>query len=135
MKTIFSALYRIICHFAIAFSGIILFFWSFMRESGYINYDRISVFFTFAVIFGVSSLIFSLPKLPEMLKTALHFVVNTIGFLSTFVSVEGVTQAQAFIIGAFFVLIYVVISAVIAFGKKLLNRKAKEDVRVETTEQ
>ncbi len=129
MKTFLSVIYKMICHFSIAFSGIILFFWSFMRESGYINYDRLSVFAIFALIFGISSVIFAIPKLPDVLKIALHFIVNTIGFLSTFVSVDGVTQAQAFISGAFFVIVYIVVFALSLLLKKLAckSKSVKED--------
>ncbi len=128
MKTILSALYRAICHFALAFSGIILFFWAFMRTSGYINYDRLSIFATFALIFGISSFIFSIPKLSILLKTAIHFVINTIGFLSTFVAIDGVTQARAFIVGVTFVIIYFAIYFISILLKKLANPKKKADV-------
>lgn len=129
MKTILSALWRAICHFSIAFSSIILFFWKFMLDNSLIGLkpESIAVFATFALIFGISSFVFSIPKLPDMLKTAIHFVINTIGFLSTFVAVDGVTQARAFIAGALFVVIYVVIFALSLVIKKLANRNAKEE--------
>lgn len=89
--------------------------------------ESISVFATFALIFGISSFVFSIPKLPEILKTAIHFVINTIGFLSTFVAVDGVTQARAFIAGALFVVIYLVVFLLSLVFKKLVNGKAKEE--------
>ena len=129
MKTVFSALWRAVCHFSLAFSGIILFFWRFMLDNSLIGLkpESISVFATFALIFGVSSLVFSIPKLPEILKTAIHFIVNTIGFLSTFVAVDGVTQARAFIAGALFVIVYIVIFVLSLVIKRLVNGKAKEE--------
>ncbi|MBR6633028.1 MAG: hypothetical protein IKL05_01860 [Clostridia bacterium] len=129
MKTVLSALWRAICHFSLAFSGIILFFWRFMLDNSLIGLkpESISVFATFALIFGISSFVFSIPKLTDILKTAIHFVINTIGFLSTFVAVDGVTQARAFIAGALFVVIYLVVFLLSLVFKKLANGKAKEE--------
>lgn len=130
MKKILNALYTALCHFSLAFSGIVLFFWSFMKEAQYLDYDRILIFFRFAIIFGVSSLIFAIPKVPYVVKTAIHFVVNTIGFMVTFVTATGISQMRAFVVGALFVVVYVIVFAVtrfFVFVEKKLDKKANEE--------
>ncbi|MBE6700508.1 MAG: hypothetical protein E7582_01270 [Ruminococcaceae bacterium] len=126
MKIISSTLYRIICHFSMAFSGMLLFIWSLMKDTSYIDYSKLTTIFTFAVIFGVSSVVFSIPKVPQIVKIAFHFIINTIGFLSTFATVDGVTQMRAFVIGALFVVIYAVITAFVFLIKKLINKSIKK---------
>lgn len=122
MKTVMSTLYRAICHFSIAYSGIILYFSSLMTKTGYIDYDKLTVFLRFSIIFGISSLIFSVPNIPKILKKVLHFIINTIAFMTTFVAVEWATQAQAFVMTAFFAIIYVVISLIALLCRKLAER-------------
>lgn len=118
-----------VCHFSLAFSGIILFFWTLMKETSYINYDKISVFFRFSVIFGVSSLIFSIPNIPSFIKTVLHLILNTAAFVFTFGAIDGTTEARAFVAGAFFVQIYIIVALVLFFLKKLSSslNKIKEE--------
>ncbi len=138
MKTILSVLYRIICHFSIVFSAIVLFFGKFMSDNQLIGLkpESISVFALFSLIFGLSSLVFMIPKLPTALKTVLHFVINMVGFVSTFITMDGVTQSEAFISAALFVIVYAVVSLLAFLLKKLANRtkEEKEDVRAETAE-
>ncbi len=138
MKTLLSVLYRIICHFSIVFSAIVLFFGKFMSDNQLIGLkpESISVFALFSLIFGLSSLVFVIPKLPAALKKVLHFVINMVGFFSTFITMEGVTQSEAFISAALFVIIYAVVTLLSFLLKKLAGRvKAeKEDVQSETAE-
>lgn len=133
INLIFTAIRRLVCHFSFAFSGIILFFWTLMKETSYINYDKISVFFWFSVIFGVTSLIFSIPKIPTFIKTVLHLILNTAAFVFTFGAVDGTTEARAFVAGAFFVLLYVIIALAIFLLKKLSQRLSEK--KEETTEE
>ena len=135
MKTVFLTIYRMICHFSMAFSGILLFFWSFMGKTAYIDYERIGLFFDFALIFGISSIVFSLKKLPDIVKIAIHFVANTIGFIVTIMSVAA-SETQAFVVGVVFVLVYIAITSIAYFVKvylkklelKASEREKKEDV-------
>ena len=131
MKKILNALYMVLCHFALAFSGIVLFFWFFMNEAQYIDYEKILVFFRFALIFGITALIFAIPKIPYIVKTALHFVVNTIGFIVTFISATEISQMRAFVVGVFFVVAYVIVFSITRFfvwlGKKLDNKEEKAE--------
>ncbi len=129
INLIFTAIKRLVCHFSLAFSGIILFFWTLMKETSYINYDKISVFFWFSVIFGATSLVFSIPEIPSFIKTVIHLILNTAAFVFTFGSIDGTTEARAFVAGAFFVLLYVIIALVLSLLKKLsenLNSKKEE---------
>lgn len=127
MKKILDALYMAICHFSLAFSGVVLFFWSFMKEAQYLDYDKISIFFRFALIFGVTAFFFAIPKIPYMVKVALHFVVNTVGFIITFISATGISQMRAFVVGALFILAYVVVFAIVK-GLGALAKRLTKDV-------
>ncbi len=137
MKKLFSfllpALYKMLCHFSIAFSGIMLTFWSFMRESSYINYERIEIFAVFALIFGISSIIFAIPKLPVALKALLHFVVGITAFLSTFVSDGEASTNQMFILAVVFTAVYAVIFGLSVLLKALSRSKneASEEAEIE----
>ena len=127
MKKILNVLYTVLCHFALSFSGIILFFWSFMKEAQYIDYEKILVFFHFALIFGVASVIFAIPKIPYIVKLSLHFVINTIAFVATFATATGISQMRAFVVGALFVIIYVIVFAVVK-GLQALAKKLTKNV-------
>ena len=127
MKKILNVLYTVLCHFALSFSGIILFFWSFMKEAQYIDYEKILVFFRFALIFGVASVIFAIPKIPYIVRLALHFVINTIAFVATFATATGISQMRAFVVGALFVIIYVIVFAVVK-GLQALAKKLTKNV-------
>ena len=62
-----------------------------------------------------------------MVKVALHFVVNTVGFIITFVSATGISQMRAFVVGALFILAYVVIFAIVK-GLGALAKGLTKDV-------
>ena len=117
MKKVLSILYTALCHFALAFSGIIIFFWlCFPTQTSYIDHSNLTVFCIFAVVFGVSSALFALPKkFPYALKVVLHFIANTAVFVFAFATVNGFNQMRAFISAVIFVIIYAVI-----FGIKAL---------------
>lgn len=127
MKKILDVLYTVLCHFALSFSGTILFFWSFMKKAQYIDYENILIFFRFAVIFGIASIIFAIPKIPYIVKVAIHFVVNTIAFVATFATATGISQMRAFVVGALFVIIYVVVLAVVK-GLQTIAKKLTKNV-------
>ncbi|MBQ7897614.1 MAG: hypothetical protein IJ323_04240 [Clostridia bacterium] len=125
MKKILNVLYTAVCHFALSFSGIILFFWLFMEEAQYIDYEKILIFFRFALIFGAASVVFAIPKIPYVVKVALHFVINTIAFVATFATATGISQMRAFVVGALFVIIYAVIFAIVKVLQALSKRFTK----------
>lgn len=127
MKKVFSALYTALCHFAFAFSGIIIFFWlCFPTHTSYyrIDHSDLTVFFRFALIFGISSLIFALPRnFPYAIKVVLHCIVNVIAFVLTFVTAYGINQMRVFIYAVIFIIVYAVIFGIVkgigAIAKKL----------------
>ena len=129
MKKILSALYRLLCHTALCFTGILSFFWLFMNDGNnkYISYDNITMFLKFALIFGISSFIDYIPKLPSSLKAFLRFVVNIVSFVFFFViSTEG-SQTGKFISAILFILIYSVVLALNLVIKKLTAEKTTEE--------
>ena len=128
MKKIISTFYILLCHTALYFTGVLSFFWLFMNDGNnkYISYDNITMFLEFSLIFGVSSLIDYIPKLPTVLKAFLRFVVNTVSFVFFFVvSTEG-SQTGKFISAILFVVVYVVITALCFIIKKLTADKIQE---------
>lgn len=127
MNKLFSVIYKAICHFSIVFSAIILFFWCFMNAlpsstSKSLDYDKIKFFLIFALIFGVTSLIFAIPKIPEALKVLLHFMINDIAFAYIFPLAVGLSGVRIFLCATLFVLLYAVVFAL----KKLLEFITKE---------
>ena len=130
MKKVLSALYTALCHFALAFSGIIIFFWlCFPTQTSYIDHSNLSVFCRFALVFGISSILFALPKkFPYAIKVVIHFIVNTVAFVFTFGMVNGFNQMRAFITAIIFVIIYVVIFGIRAvFGAIAKKLEKAED--------
>lgn len=125
MKKILSQLYTALCHFSLAFSGIIVFFWlCFPTQTSYIDHSNLTVFFRFALAFGVSSVLFALPKkFPYAIKVVLHFIVNIASFVLTFATVNGFNQMKAFISAAIFIIVYAVVFGIVkgigAISKKL----------------
>ena len=140
MKKILNALYRVLCHTSIAFTAVLFFFWLFMDSgnNGKLYYEHITEFFKFALVYGVSSLIALIPKMPTVLKIFVRFIVNTVAF-TAFISMLGDgTQNARFVAIILFVLVYAVVTAIAVILGKLsdkADRKAAEDVRAETTEE
>ncbi len=131
MKKVFSIFYRALCHFSLAFSGILIFFWAVMKRIQYIDHERtpyidhenISAFLTFAVIFGVTSFIFAIPKLPYVLKVILHFILNAVSFVLNLAVVDGVTPVRLFVVTALFAVLYFVIFAISKILGTVSNKK------------
>ncbi len=115
MKKILSQLYTALCHFALAFSGIIIFFWlSFPTQTSYIDHSNLTVFFRFALAFGISSVLFALPRnFPYAIKVVLHFIVNAIMFILTIANVGESNQLRTFIVVAFFTFVYAVVFGIV----------------------
>lgn len=137
MKKTLNSLYRALCHTALAFTAVLFFFWLFMDSGNNdrIYYEDITEFFKFAAIFGLSSFLSVIPKIPAVLKTFLRFIVNTIAFVA-FISVLGDgSQNARFVSIVLFVIIYVIVTVTAIVIEKLLNRKTNEDVRAETTQE
>ncbi len=125
MKKFFSLFYTALCHFSLAFSGILVFFWSIMKKTQYIDHENISAFLAFAVIFGLSSLLFAIPKIPYFLKVIVHFIVNTANFILNLALVDGITTIRLFIFTALFAVIYFLIFVVVMLFESLA-KKAEE---------
>lgn len=137
MKKVLDALWRVLSHTSIAFTAILLFFWLFMDSGNNdkLYYEYITGFFKFALVFGVSSLVAYIPKMPAVLKIFVRFIINTVAF-TAFVSVLGQgTQNARFVAIILFVAVYVVVTALAVILAKLSRVKVKEDVRAETTEE
>lgn len=127
MKKIFSLFYTALCHFSLAFSGILIFFWSIMKKTQYIDHENISSFLTFAVIFGVSSLVFAIPRFPYFLKVIVHFIINTASFVFNLAFVDGITTLRLFIVSVIFALLYFVVFALVKLFEGLANGKKKSE--------
>ena len=126
MKKGFSIFYRALCHFSLAFSGILVFFWSIMKKTQYIDHENISAFLTFSVIFGVSSLLFAIPKIPYFLKVIVHFIINTANFILNLALVDGITPVRLFIFTALFAVIYFLIFIVVKLLQSLAKKAEKK---------
>lgn len=124
MKKVFSALYTALCHFALAFSGIIIFFWLFFpTQTSYIDHSNLRVFLTFSVVFGLSSILFALPKaFLYVIKVLLHYLVNVTVFVFTFVNVGGYNEVRAFLAGGLFTVVYAFVFALSRLLKLLASR-------------
>ncbi len=127
MNKFFQVLYKALCNFSLVFSAIILFFWGIMASlpsstSKSLDYDKIKFFFIFALIFGVTSLIFAIPKIPAALKVLFHLMVNDIAFAYIFPLAVGPSGKKVFLAATVFILIYAVVFAL----KKLLEFITKE---------
>lgn len=135
MKNVMSALYRALCHFALAFTGIMLFFGKFMTDNSVnsLKPESISIFASFALIFGISSFVEYIPGINRVIKVLIHFAINLVGFFSTFASIDGTTQIRAFVASFVFVIIYAVVYLLSFFLKKLANKGEKNNVRAKKT--
>lgn len=128
MKKILNVLYTALCHFALSFSGIILFLWLVMwKESNLLDYEKIEYFLRFSSIFGIASVVFAIPNIPYMVKVLFHFIIVTVAFAFTIVTAVEVTQVRAFFVIAVFVVIYAVIFAVVK-GLQALAKKLTKNV-------
>lgn len=129
MKKFLSALYRVMCHIALSFTAVLLFFWSFMDNgnNAALAYENITEFFKFSLIFGASSLISFIPKLPSPLKTLIHFVINTVSFVVFFTLSHEGSQSAKFIAIIIFVVIYVVVSLAAALIRRVSDKKVVEE--------
>lgn len=126
MSKFLSALYKALCHFSIAFSGIILFLWCFMHGGQYIDYERIQSFLIFALVFGATSFIFALPKIHEVFKIVLHFLFNTVAFIFTFLNSDGMNMTKVFVAVFFFVVLYFAVLVLSRVLKALCRKKAEK---------
>ena len=128
MKKILNALYRVLCHTSIAFTAVLFFFWLFMDggNNDKLYYENITEFFKFALVFGVSSLITLIPKMPTVLKVFVRFIVNTVAFTAFISTLGNGTQNARFVAIVLFVLIYAVVTVLAVILGKLADRKPAE---------
>ena len=133
MKSIFSSIYRAFCHFALAFTGIVLFFGKFLVDENLnsLKAESISIFAAFSIIFGISSFVFS-TRIPSALKTVIHFIINSAAFIATFGS--GKSAAQVLVSYAVFVVIYFAVLICSVFLKKLVEKLDGKNVRSKKSE-
>lgn len=122
MNKLFSLIYKAVCNFSLVFSAIILFFWCIMASlpssaSKSLDFEKIKFFFIFALIFGVTSLIFAIPKLPTAIKALFHLMINDIAFAYIFPLAVGLNEIKVFLAATVFIVIYALVFAV----KLLLN--------------
>ena len=136
MKKILSALYRFMCHTALSFTAVLLFFWLFMDNGNNhsLAYEHITGFFKFSLIFGATALITFIPKLPTALKTLLHFIINTVSFVVFFTLAREGTQSAKFIAIIIFVVIYAVVSLAAALLRRVPEKKTVEEAPAEDAE-
>ena len=136
MKRILSALYRFMCHTALSFTAVLLFFWLFMDNGNNdsLSYEHVTSFFKFAIIFGATALITFIPKLPSPLKTLIHFIINTVSFVAFFTLSKDGTQSAKFVAIIIFVIIYAVISLAAALLRRVPDKKTVEEAPTEAAE-
>ena len=141
MRKILDAIYRVMCHTALSFTAVMLFFWAFMDGGNQdsLSYAHVTSFLKFAAIFGVTALLTYIPKVPAMLKTLVHFIINTVAFVMIIsVSGEG-SQSARFVSIALFALAYAAVTVAVILlrrvGIKKAEEKVAEDVRAEETEE
>ena len=133
MKRTFSIIYRALCHFALAFTGIVLFFGKFLVDEKLdsLKAESISIFAAFSIIFGISSLVFS-TRIPSVLKVVLHFIINSAAFIATFGS--GRPASQVLVSYALFAIIYFVVLACSVGLNKLIEKSEEKNVRVKKSD-
>ena len=138
MKTVLKALSRIISHTAIAFTLSVIFFWVFMSENSNQNaleYEVITMLLKFASVYGFTSLIGMIPKIPQILKTFLHFVINAVSFVIFFEIFTRIShKATAFVVMTLFVIAYAVVTAILLVLNKIADRKKYHAIMKHTLE-